>query len=277
MNITGLKIAVFVGTLVLAWVLIRVDHFVFKKIRTIHEGLYLRFFERIIAAVLLIGGVLLAFSAFGGFNSIWRTVLGGTALASAVLIFAAQDSIKDILAGLMISIYKPFEIGNRVELEDGTTGIVKDITMRHVVLQLLDSQVLIIPNSKLNAMKLRNFSYHAEYRSALCRFRIAYTSDVEKAMEVIRQAIVESEYTIPGKMTDHGPDYAPIYFLAYEDSSLRLDTTIYYEPSSPSEVVISDVNLRVNHALKQNGIEIPYEYINVVHKGDAVRETGEAL
>ena len=154
MNITGLKIAVFVGTLVLAWVLIRVDHFVFKKIRTIHEGLYLRFFERIIAAVLLIGGVLLAFSAFGGFNSIWKTVLGGTAFASAVLIFAAQDSIKDILAGLMISIYKP---------------------------------------------------------------------------------------------------------------------------SSSSEVVISDVNLRVNHALKQNGIEIPYEYINVVHKGDAVRETGEAL
>ena len=268
MKITGLRIGVFVGTLLLTWILIHVDHFIFKKIRKFRNGLHLRFFERVIAAVILIGGVLLAFSAFGGFAALWKTMLGGTAFISAVLIFAAQDSIKDILAGLMISIYRPFEIGNRVELEDGTAGIVKDITMRHVVFQLLDSQVMIIPNSRLNSMRIRNFSYHAGYRSALFRFHIAYSSDMDKAMTVIREAIIASPYSIPGKQTEHGQDYAPIYFMAYEDSSLRLDTTVYYEASSPSETVISDINLRVLRALGENGIEIPYEYINVVQKSD---------
>ena len=57
--------------------------------------------------------------------------------------------------------------------------------------------------------------------------------------------------------------------MAYQDSSLKLSTTVYYEPVTPSEVLISDVNLRVNEALKENGIEIPYNYINVIeHQGE---------
>ena len=41
---------------------------------------------------------------------------------------------------------------------------------------------------------------------------------------------------------------------------------VVHEASSPSEVVISDINLRVDQALKENGVEVPYPYINVVQK-----------
>ncbi len=266
-SVQTIKIIAFIVTVILTWVLLRVNRLIFKKIYEIRKLLYLRFFERILSAVILTGGGFIALSVYGGFQTIWKTMLGGTAFVSAVLIFAAQDTIKDILGGLMIAIYKPFEIGNRIELENGPTGIVRDITMRHVVLQLLDTQVIIIPNSKLNTMSIRNFSYLEGYRSALFQFYIAFDSDVDKALKVIRQAIMESEYSIPGKKTEHGPDYADVYFMAYEESSLRLSTTVYYNPDSPSEVVITDINLRVNRALKENGIEIPYRYLNVVHKG----------
>ena len=261
-----IKIFVFIGTLLLTYVIFRINRYIFKKIYKIRKALYLRFFERMLSSVILVGGAVIALSSFGGFDTIWKTMLGGTAFISAVLIFAAQDVIKDNLAGLMITVYKPFEIGNRVQLEDGTAGIIRDITMRHVVLQLQDTQVIIVPNSKLNAMSIRNFSYMEEYRSALFQFHIAYDSDVEKAMRVIAHAIMESEYSVPGKKTDHGMEYGPVYFMAFEDSSLLLTTTVYYEASSPSETVISDINLRVDHALQENGIEIPYAYLNVVQK-----------
>lgn len=241
-----IKIFVFIGTLLLTYVIFRINRYIFKKIYKIRKALYLRFFERMLSSVILVGGVVIALSSFGGFDTIWKTMLGGTAFISAVLIFAAQDVIKDNLAGLMITVYKPFEIGNRVQLQD--------------------TQVIIVPNSKLNAMSIRNYSYMEEYRSALFQFHIAYDSDVEKAMRVIAHAIMESEYSVPGKKTDHGMEYGPIYFMAFEDSSLRLTTTVYYEASSPSEVVISDINLRVDHALRENGIEIPYAYLNVVQK-----------
>jgi gamma-glutamylcysteine synthetase len=60
------------------------------------------------------------FSLFGGLDEMWKMMLGGTAIVSAIVAIAAQDVIDDILAGMMISLYKPFEIGNRIELEDGT-------------------------------------------------------------------------------------------------------------------------------------------------------------
>lgn len=259
-------IAVIAVVIVSILVLIRVNRLAFRKLRERKNGLYLLFFERVISAAILIGGLLVGISSLGGVDSVLRSLLGGTAIVSAVLAFAAQDVIKDILAGLMISVHKPFEVGNRIELEDGTVGIVKDITMRHVVLRGPDDLHIVIPNSRLNSMSIFNYSYHTRTKAIKFTFNIAYSSDVEKAMSVIRQAVIESEYSIPGKTTGHGMDYAPVYFMAYEDSSLRLMTTVYFEPEHASEVVISDINLRVNHALEENGIEIPYAYINVIHK-----------
>ena len=78
---------------------------------------------------------------------------------------------------------------------------------------------------------------------------------------------MDSEYTIPGKPTAKGNEYSNVYFTAFDDSSLRLVTTVYFEPKTPSEVVISDINLRVNKAFCEHGIEIPFQYINVINKG----------
>ncbi len=267
--VLGLIIIVFIifGT----WILIRINHAVFRRIRRKREGLNTHFFERVISALILIGGIILIISIFSGESSVWRTVLGGTALVSAVLAFAAQDVIKDILGGLMISLYKPFEIGNRVELEDGTVGIVKDITMRHVILDGMDTQKIVIPNSKINLMRLKNFSFHSRYRGAQFAFYIAYGSDIDKAIRVIREAVISSQYSVPGKQTASGEDYADVYFMAYEESSLRLMTTVYFEAKTPSEVAISDINRKVNTALRENGIEIPYQYLNVIQKTEELR------
>lgn len=258
--------AVFVG---LIFLLLRINKHIFKKIHERRKELQLVFFEKVSSVVIIIVGVILTISVWGGFNSLWKTLVGGTAVISAVVAFAAQDVIKDILAGLMISVNKPFEIGNRIELEDGTVGVVKDITMRHVVLLKLDTVHAIIPNSKLNAMSIINYSYMTKMKSARFDFHVAYDTDMKKAMEVTLDAIKSSKYSIPGKKKKDGKgsDYAPIYFMAFEDSSLKLTTTVYYGSETASEVIISDINMRVNEAYRENGIEVPYKYVNVIdHK-----------
>lgn len=250
------------------WILLRMNRTFFKRLQNKRKWLHLVFFERVTAVFIVIVGTIIMLSLFAGADNLWRALLGGTAIISAVVAFAAQDVIDDILAGLMISLYKPFEIGNRVELEDGTAGIVRDITMRHVVIHTPFSDV-VIPNSKLNKMSIRNYSYHIEHRSFQATFQVAYGTDVEQAMQVILDAIKSSECTIPGMDTENGKDYAPVYFMAYEESSLRLETRVFFKHSMRSEDVISDVNIRVNHALKENGIEIPYKYINIIRQPDA--------
>lgn len=53
---------------------------------------------------------------------------------------------------------------------------------------------------------------------------------------------------------------------AFPESSLHLKTTVYFDAEVPSERLISDINCRVNRALRDNGIEIPYPYINIIQK-----------
>lgn len=259
-------LAVMAVAVIFAWVLTLINGHIFKKIGKKHSGLHLSFFRRIISIFIFVGVIILAISAFDGASSLWKTLLGGTAILSAVLAFAAQDVIKDILAGLMISIHRPFEIGDRISLSDGTAGVVEDMTMRHVVLVSIDTLRVVIPNSKINEMKITNFSYHSGLRSANFKFSIGYDSNVELAKTVIFNAIKESKLTVPRPNSSGKSDYSPVYFLEFADSALIMTVTVYYTKMYPTEVVKNEINTKVREALINNGIEIPYNYVTVVNK-----------
>ncbi|MBR0147413.1 MAG: mechanosensitive ion channel [Eubacterium sp.] len=130
----------------------------------------------------------------------------------------------------------------------------------------MDTIDIIIPNSKINACVVTNMSHNTKIRSVHFRFDVAYGTDIEKAMAVIRQAVMDSEYSIPAWKGMN--EYGPVYFIEYSDSSLQMATTVYYAPTNPTEVVISDINLRVDKALRAAGIEIPFHYVSVVMKNN---------
>ena len=235
-----------------------------KRLIATRNNINLRFVEsaaRFIVIFLAVQWVVMSSPITQPFGKI---LFQGTTVIAAIAGFAAQPVIADMICGLMLSATKPFNIGDRIELEDGTAGIVKDITLRHVVLQDIDTVIRIVPNSKLNSMKIVNMSLQSDTRSVHMRFNVGYGTDPEQAMAVIRRAVEESPLTMPGKPSAEGPVYGPVYFIQYAESSLVMATTVYYPPTSPTEAVKSDINIRVKRALNENGIEIPYNYVNVV-------------
>lgn len=239
----------------------------FKKIKKDHKHIHLTLIEKVINIIIFLAVTLLALSAVGGMKDVLSTLLGGTAVVSAVAAFAAQDIIKDMLAGVMISIYKPFDIGDRIELQDGTTGIVQDMTMRHVVINTIDTIKQVIPNSKINTMYIKNYSFNAPVRSVNFRFPVSYETDTEQAKQVIFDTIKNSEYSVPYKKEENGEEiYKPVYFLTLSESALIMSATVYYDKDTPTEVVKNDINTSVKKALNDAGIEIPYNHITVINK-----------
>ena len=259
-------IAMAVATIVVVTLVLRLENKASKRLIEKRGNINIRFVESISRFIVIFLAVQWVIMSSKLTQSFGKVLFQGTAIIGAIAGFAAQPVIADMICGLMISATKPFNIGDRIELEDGTAGIVMDITLRHVVLQDIDTVVRVIPNSKLNGMKIANMSFHTGTRSVHMRFNVAYNTDVEKAKAVIARAVRESEHTIPGKPGKEGaaPDYGPVYFIQFADSSLVMATTVYYNPTSPTEVVKSDINTRVKQALDENGIEIPYNYVNVV-------------
>lgn len=253
-----------VVTFVVVFFALRLEKKAAKRLKGMRDNINLRFVESIARFIVIFLAIQFVVMSSPLTQNFGRVLFQGTTVIAAIAGFAAQPVIADLICGLMLSATKPFDIGNRIELDDGTAGIVKDITMRHVTLQDIDTVVRIIPNSKLNGMKITNMSYQAQTRSVHFRFHVAYNADVEQAKAVIARAVADSPWSIPG-----GPDaaegaYSPVYFIAYADSSLVLATTVYYNPGTRTEVLKDDVNTRVRRALEAAGIEIPYNYVNVV-------------
>ena len=226
------------------------------------NSITLQFLQKAIA----LGIIVVFFVLPMGGEQIARSLLGSTAVVAAVVGLAANDVIKNMFAGLEISLYKPFDVGSRIMLDDGTVGIVEKLTLRHVVLRLIDTTRVIIPNSKANSATIINYSYAENVpRSFDVRFPISYDSDLDKAKEVIRKTICECPLTLNrDKYTITDPNSKSVYFLEIQESALLLGATVYYPHELRTEVVKDEVNSAVFKALKENKIEIPYNYVNVV-------------
>ena len=121
---------------ILCVVLIRLVSVFFQRLQRKQKKLHLRFFENVIRVVIILVSVLFIFSGIDGVSRIYRLVFGSTVVLTGVLGLAAQHVLRDIFAGVALSISQPFEIGDRILLSDiEKPCVVEDMTMRHVVLK----------------------------------------------------------------------------------------------------------------------------------------------
>ena len=258
----GISIAIAV---LVVFVLLRIERKFGRKWIFKHDDINTRYTEKVVRFLIIFIAALFVIMTSTVTKDFGNSLFQGTAVLAAIAGFAAKPVLSDMFCGFMISTTKPFNIGDRIELDDGTAGIVRDITIRHVLLQGIDTLKIVIPNSEINARRITNLSYMTKTRSIHFKFTVGLNSNTDQVKRIIRDAIRECPYTVPRE----GEDYSSVYFLSYLDSGLQMATTVYYEPASPTEVVKDDVNSRVKRALDANGIEIPYNYMTVVMPPDA--------
>ena len=253
----GISIAI---AAVVVFVLLKIEKKLTRRWLAKHRDINNLYAEKVIRFLIIFIAVLFVIMSSSLTRSFGTSLFQGTAVLAAIAGFAAKPILSDMFCGFMISTTKPFNIGDRIELDNGTSGIVKDMTIRHVVLQGIDTLKIVIPNSEINTKTIVNLSHQTKVRSIHFKFTVGLNSNTDQVKRIIQEAIRESEYTVPRD----GEDYSPVYFLAYLDSGLQMATTVYYMPTSPTEYVKDDVNSRVKRALDANAIEIPYNYVTVV-------------
>jgi small-conductance mechanosensitive channel len=115
----------------------------------------LRFLRRLITLSIVVVGVLLALSQFGGLSRLAAGLLASGALIAAILGFAARQTLANLIAGVMLTVTQPLRIGDRVTLED-ETGTVEDVRLNYTVVRGGDGGRIFIPNERLAAGILHN-------------------------------------------------------------------------------------------------------------------------
>ena len=261
-QIVELLIYAVIAVIVTTVILLIYGKFVKNRLKA-KNNLTIRFTQNIIRVAIILIAVIWVLVSSTATTDIGKVLFQGTAILGAVFGLAAQPVLGDFFSGIAITLNRPFEIGDWIELENGTAGVVADITPRHVVLRSLGTVEIIVPNSKINALMLKDTSFK-KLRSVKMDFNVAYGTDVDKASEIIKNEIINSELTVPAK----NDEYSEVFFEAFADSSLVLTTIVYFKQSTSGLAVKTDVNKRVNDAFNKEGIEIPFNYVNVVMQKD---------
>jgi small conductance mechanosensitive channel len=144
----------------------------------------LRFLRRVASTIIILIGLALAVAQYTELNRLASTVLASSAIAAAVIWFAARQVLANAIAGLVIAITQPLRLGDLVTFED-QTGTVEDISLTYTWLRMGSGARLIIPNERLAAGVLRNDSIRSATVALEVTLWLAPDADERTAIETL--------------------------------------------------------------------------------------------
>jgi small-conductance mechanosensitive channel len=191
-------------------------------------------------------GLFLAFAASGIPLDKITIILGALSVGIGL---GLQGLVNNLVSGLIIAFENTVKVGDLIEIE-GKPGIMKSIGFRSSVVNMFEGATVVIPNGDLIAKQLINWTT-GKGRKLTLVIGVAYGSDLEKIIHLLRQIITED----PRVRLYPAPRVVPLEFA---DSSIDIEVTLWVNNYMDFPFVKGDILTRTNQLFKQNGIVIPF-------------------
>lgn len=172
--------------------------------------------------------------------------LGGFAIA-----LAAQDTISNIIAGLVIMFDSPFKIGDRIEVTgEDTWGDVVAIGIRSTQVRTRDNRLIIVPNSVVVDSTVVNYSLPDSTYRLQSDIGIGSSMDIPRVQRLIRETVRQLDGVLQDKLVD-------VWFTEFGDSSLTFRVRWWVKSFAEKRSSIDRVNAAIQELAEQKGIDMP--------------------
>ncbi len=207
------------------------------------------------------GGLVFLFGTYiilrvAGLTQLALTVVGGTGLIGLALGIAFRDITENFLASIFLSMQRPFETGDLIEVS-GVTGYVQQLNVRTTILMNFDGNLVQIPNATVYKSTLRNFTTNCNRREDF-DVGIGYDDSINEAQEIARNVLANH----PAVLNDPEPSVL-VDSLGKATVNLRIYFWLNGREHSWLKVRSSVIRL-VKRAFQQHGISMPDEAREVV-------------
>ena len=129
-------------------------------------------------------------------------IFSGAGILAAIIGFAAQAALSNLIAGVFIVIFKPFRVGDYIKIDEERIGIVQDITLRHTIINTFENKRLIIPNSIISTESILNHTIEDSHILSFNNFKIGLNADVELAKKIIQEEALKLDHVIDNRTPD---------------------------------------------------------------------------
>jgi len=191
--------------------------------------------------------------------------LAGAGIAGMAVALAAQDILSNFLGGAIITLDKPFKVGDRIQI-DQYYGDVISIGPRSTRLKTLDYQIVVFPNNKIITNIIINYTEPDQKIRIAIPVSVAYGSDLKK----VKRVLLNITHTITTSQTAGVllQDPAPkVFFLEFQDHSLMFILYVWARKYNLSDEVKDAINIQIAEQFAAEGIEIPFPHIDIQIKG----------
>jgi MscS family membrane protein len=185
--------------------------------------------------------------------------LAGAGIAGLAVALAAQDIISNFFGGAIITVDKPFKVGDRIRV-DTYYGDVINIGPRSTRLKTLDYQIVTIPNNKITTNVIVNYSEPDQKLRITVPVSVAYGTDPKKVkgilLDIAHATIKNTNYILE----DPEPR---VFFKEFADSSLKFILYIWAKKYNLPDEVSDAINVQIDERFAAEGIEIPFPQMEV--------------
>lgn len=226
------------------------------------------FFKHTISFIFFMIATIGVFYTIPTLKELGLTLLASAGLIAAVLGLAAQQAFSNIISGVFIVIFKPFRVGDLVEITE-KRGIVEDITLRHTVIKNVENKRLIIPNSTISNDTIINANIKDLKICNLLELGISYDSNIKLAISIIQKEALKHPNCIDNRTDEQKSNEDPVVIvrvLGFGESSINLRAYIWSRDSASGFIMKSDLFESVKEEFDKNNIEIPFPYRTIVYK-----------
>ena len=179
-----------------------------------------------------------------------------------------QRIASNYVSGFVILLDHSIHLGDMIQV-GADSGQVTKITTRYTVLKHPTGSEFIIPNESLITTVVQNQSYSDTRLRLGTTVGVAYDTDLELAMRLMREAALAQ----PRVLTDSAPR---VFLTAFADSSINLELGFWIaDPEEGKLNIVSDINLAIWQSFKEHGIQIPFPQREVRVLNDKSAENPE--
>ncbi len=203
------------------------------------------FIANIIHKVVMLVGLLVALAALDVNVAPIMAMVGA---AGFVVAFALQGTLSNFASGLMIMLYRPYDIGDVVDVA-GIVGTVDSMTLVSTSIVTPDNRMMVVPNNSIWGNIITNVT-HSDTRRVDMTFGIGYDDNIEQAEQVMKKILSEH----PLVLKDPEP---AVKVNELADSSVNFNCRPWVK-TADYWTVFADVTRAVKEEFDKEGISIPY-------------------
>ncbi len=211
------------------------------------------FSQSIIYFILLLAVIIASLNALGIETTSFVAVFGAVGLAVGL---ALQGSLANIGAAVLIMFFRPFKIGDTVDVA-GAMGTVDEINLFSTTITPIDNRTIIIPNAKIIAGNITNFSMQEKRRLDIT-VGISYEDDLKAAKNVFLELLRSNE-----KIIQDPEPFVGVLELA--DNSVNLALRAWVKTEDYGDLRF-EVFESIKLACDAHGISIPYPQMDLHQK-----------